>query len=123
AVIGEDPRNIERLNRKLRAALPEHWSSHAGVELALWDLKGKALGVPVYQLLGGKVREGVDLMGFVHRDEPSAMARHAEAKLAEAPYPVLKLKIGIDVREDVERYRAVAEAVGDRCVLQVDGNA
>lgn len=123
AVIGEDPRNIEHLNRKLRAALPDHWASHAGVELALWDLKGKALGVPVYQLLGGRVRDGVDLMGFVGRDDPDAMAEEARRVLAdEAPYPVLKMKIGIDPDEDVRCYRAVAEAVGDRCVIQVDGN-
>jgi muconate cycloisomerase len=123
AVIGESPLNIERLNRKLRDALPHHWSSHAGVELALWDLKGKALGVPVYQLLGGKVREGVDLMGFVRRSNPEKMARDARATLDAVPYPVLKMKIGIDPGEDVRQYRAVAEAVRDRAVIQVDGNA
>ncbi|MDR7468132.1 MAG: enolase C-terminal domain-like protein [Armatimonadota bacterium] len=123
AVVGESPLDIERLNGRLRAALPEHWSSHAGVELALWDLKGKALGVPVYQLLGGRVRDGVDLMGFVRRSTPARMAQEAAATLAETPFPVLKMKIGIDPREDVAQYRAVAEAVGDRAVLQVDGNA
>jgi L-alanine-DL-glutamate epimerase-like enolase superfamily enzyme len=123
AVIGESPLDIERLVAKLRAALPHHWSSHAGVELALWDLKGKALDVPVYQLLGGRNRDGVELMGFVHRTEPGAMARAAEAKLREKAYPVLKMKIGIDPAGDVERYRAVAEAIGNRAVIQADGNA
>ncbi|HBY93238.1 MAG TPA: hypothetical protein DEP84_04605 [Chloroflexi bacterium] len=122
AVIGESPREIERLCRKMHAALPHHWSSHAGVEFALWDLTGKALGVPVYELLGGKVREGVSLMGFVHHDTPDRMAGHAREALDEHGYPVLKMKVGLDPREDVARYRAVAEAVGDRAVLQVDGN-
>ncbi|MEX2355393.1 MAG: enolase C-terminal domain-like protein [Thermaerobacterales bacterium] len=122
AVIGESPLDIEYLNQKLRAALPHHWASHAGVELALWDLKGKALGVPVYQLLGGKVRDGVDLMGFVQRDEPAAMARKAVETLDRIPYPVLKMKIGIDPAEDLPRYAAVAEAVAGRAVIQVDGN-
>lgn len=121
-VLGEEPYDIERLNRKLQAALPHHWSSHAGVEFALWDLKGKALGVPVYELLGGKIRDGVDLMGFVHHDTPERMAGHARAALDEHGYPVLKMKIGLDPKEDVARYRAVAEAVGDRAVIQVDGN-
>lgn len=123
AVVGESPLHIERLNGRLRAALPKHWSSHAGIELALWDLKGKALGVPVYQLLGGKVRDGVDLMGFVRRSDPARMAQDAVATLEETPFPVLKMKIGIDPREDVVQYRAVAEAIGDRAVVQVDGNA
>jgi muconate cycloisomerase len=121
-VLGESPLDVERLNQKLQAALPHHWSSHAGVELALWDLKGKALGVPVYQLLGGKVRPGVDLMGFVHHAEPDQMAAEAREVLDVHGYPVLKMKVGLEPQADVKRYRAVAEAVADRAVIQVDGN-
>ncbi len=123
AVVGESPFDIDRLVQKMERALPDHWSSHAGVELALWDLKGKALGVPVYQLLGGKVREGVDLMGFVHHDAPAVMAAEAAATLAETPFPVLKMKIGMEAVDDVKRYSAVAEAVKGQAVIQVDGNA
>ncbi len=123
AVVGENPLDIERLADKMHKALPDHWSSHAGVEFALWDLKGKALGVPVYQLLGGKVREGVDLMGFVHHGTPEAMAADATATLAQTPFPVLKMKIGLDPADDVQRYRAVARAVEGKAVIQVDGNA
>jgi len=122
AVIGEDPTNIEYLSKKLKTALPHHYASQAGVEFALWDLKGKALGVPVYQLLGGKVRDGVDLMGFVAQDEPSVMAAEADAILNDTPFPVLKMKIGKDPAIDIRRYRAVVEAIGDRAVIQVDGN-
>ncbi len=122
-VVGECPLNINRLVQKMEQALPDHWSSHAGVEFALWDLKGKALGVPVYQLLGGKVRAGVDLMGFVHHGTPEAMAAEARTTLAETPFPVLKMKIGLDPADDVKRYAAVAQAVAGRTVIQVDGNA
>ena len=121
-VIGESPMHLERLCQKMEAALPDHWSSHAGIEMALWDLKGKALGVPIYQLLGGKLQPGVHLMGFVHHAKPEQMAEEAIATLDEHGFPVLKMKIGLDPREDVMRYRAVAEAVGDRAVIQVDGN-
>ena len=123
AVIGESPMNIEHLVRKMRQTVPHAWSSHAAIELALWDLKGKALGVPVYQLLGGKVRDGVDLMGFVRRSSPEKMAKDADAALKETPFQVLKMKIGIDPKEDVAQYRAVADAVRGRAVIQVDGNA
>ena len=122
-VVGESPLNIERLVQNMERALPAHWSSHAGVEFALWDLKGKALGVPVYQLLGGKVRDGVDLMGFVHHDTPEAMAAEATVTLAETPFPVLKMKIGLNPEDDVKRYAAVAHAVQGQAVIQVDGNA
>jgi muconate cycloisomerase len=122
AVIGESPLDIERLNRKLQAALPHHWSSHAGVEFALWDLKGKVLGTPIYQLLGGRVREGLDLMGFIHHDKPERMAEEAQETLQRDKFSVLKMKIGLDPKQDVARYRAVAEAVGDRALIQVDGN-
>ena len=123
AVTGESPLDIERLVLKMGQVLPEHWSSIAGVELALWDLKGKALGVPVYQLLGGRLRDGVDLMGFVRRGPPEQMAKDADATLKQTSWPVLKMKIGIDPAEDVARYRAVAEAVGPRATIQADGNA
>ena len=121
-IVGEEPFDIERLYAKMQPALPDHWSSHAGVEMALWDLKGKALGVPVYQLLGGKVRSGVDLMGFVHHDTPERMANEADSILSQQAFPVLKMKIGLDPKEDVARFRAVAEAVNGRAVIQADGN-
>lgn len=121
ALTGENPLAITRLNAKMRSVLPAHWFSHSGVDMALWDLKGKALGAPIYELLGGKVREGLDLMGFVAFGSPAEMAATAERQL-EVGYPVLKMKIGIDPIEDVARYRAVAEVVGDRAVIQVDGN-
>lgn len=122
ALIGENPLDIVRLNHRMERALPHHWCSHSGVDMALWDLKGKALGVPIYQLMGGKVRDGLDLMGFVYLDEPEVMAQGAKETLDKHGYSVLKMKIGLDPREDLQRYRAVAEAVGDRAVIQVDGN-
>lgn len=122
ALIGHSPLDIERLNRRMLEALPGHLSARAGVDLALWDLKGKALGVPVYQLLGGRFRDGVSLMGFVHHAEPQVMYEEAKATLAETPYPVLKMKVGMDVAGDVARFAAVSEAVRGRASIQVDGN-
>jgi L-alanine-DL-glutamate epimerase-like enolase superfamily enzyme len=122
AVVGHSPLDIERLNRRMVEALPGHLSARAGVDLALWDLKGKALGVPVYQLLGGRFHEGVSLMGFVRHAAPEAMYEAARATLAETPYPVLKMKVGMDVPGDVARFAAVSEAVRGKATIQIDGN-
>ncbi|GAB4431476.1 MAG: dipeptide epimerase [Chloroflexi bacterium OHK40] len=122
AIAGHSPLDIEFLHQRMAAALPGHLSARAGVDLALWDLKGKALGVPVYQLLGGRFRDGISLMGFVRHDSPEAMYEAARATLAETPYPVLKMKVGMDVPGDIARFAAVSEAVRGRAVIQVDGN-
>ena len=121
-LVGRAAHNLEVMHRDMMRALPHHWSSHAGVELALWDLRGKALGVPVYELLGGKVRDGLSLMGFVHHDTPERMAAEARRAVEEHGYPVLKMKVGMDPREDVARFRAVSEALEGRATLQIDGN-
>jgi L-Ala-D/L-Glu epimerase len=122
ALIGQDPRDVTRLERVMHRALPHHEFSVSGVEMALWDLAGKALGAPLWQLLGGRVRAGVDLMGFVDHDAPERMAAAAARTLDATPFRVLKMKIGMDPEGDVARVRAVAEAVRGRAVLQVDGN-
>src|SRR5947207_15783120 len=60
-IVGEDPRHVERvmLNIRHRGAFKPWGSSVSAIEMALWDLAGKAAGVPVYKLLGGKVRDRV----------------------------------------------------------------
>ncbi|MEO1019991.1 MAG: enolase C-terminal domain-like protein [Pseudomonadota bacterium] len=121
AIIGCSPLDIEHVTDVMNQAVPGHLSAKAGIDLALWDLKGKALGVPVYQLLGGKLRDGVSLMSMVHRADPQTMAEEANERMS-TPYSVLKMKVGIDVNEDVARFRAVSEALDGRAVIQVDGN-
>lgn len=122
ALIGRDPLATTACRHAMERALPHHEFSHSGVDMALLDLKGKALGVPMYDLLGGKVRDGLTLMGFVHHGEPAAMAATAVRLVEERGYKVLKMKIGLDPVEDVARYRAVAEALQGRAIMQVDGN-
>lgn len=122
AIVGHDPRDVTRLEQRLHKALPHHEFSVSAVEMALWDAAGKALGAPVWRLLGGRVREGVDLMGFVDHDTPERMAEGARRTLDATPFGVLKMKIGIDPAADLARVRAVADAIRGRAVLQVDGN-
>jgi L-alanine-DL-glutamate epimerase-like enolase superfamily enzyme len=77
AVIGEDPRRIAYLGQKMDGALDGVEEAKAGIEMALWDILGKALRVPVYALLGGKVRDRIPLSYSVPFGEPQAMAEYA----------------------------------------------
>ncbi|MGI8856739.1 MAG: mandelate racemase/muconate lactonizing enzyme family protein [Thermomicrobiales bacterium] len=120
-LIGQSPFDITRLHGMMERALPGHRATHAAIDVALWDIKGKALGVPVYELLGGRLRPGIALMAMVRHADAETMARETE-ELLRTPYPALKVKIGMGVAEDIARYRAVREAAGDRATIQVDGN-
>jgi L-Ala-D/L-Glu epimerase len=122
ALRGMDPMATTACRHAMQRVLPHHEFSHSGVDMALLDVKGKILGVPIYDLLGGKVRDGLTLMGFIHHGPPEQMAETALRAVEQHGYRVLKMKIGLDPVEDVARYRAVAEALEGRALIQVDGN-
>ncbi len=121
ALKGQDPRNVARCARKMDAALPEGLFAKSALECALWDLCGKAYGVPVHQLLGGQVRDGIVLHGTVDFGAPDEMADSARRGAADG-WKLMKIKIGLDPRDDLDRYRAVRAAVGDDVRFQLDGN-
>ena len=83
----------------------------AGLEIALLDLKGKALGAPVVELLGGVCSDRVPVVGYLFIDEPEANARKAAA-FAEAGTTELKLKVGRDFAQDHDTIAAIRDAVG-----------
>ncbi|MCY3866019.1 MAG: mandelate racemase/muconate lactonizing enzyme family protein [Chloroflexi bacterium] len=121
ALTGEDPFNIERLHITMFQALRPAVNARTALDFALWDIKGKALGVPVYQLLGGACMPGAVCHGFVERDEPQAMAARIEALNAEG-WTWFKTKIGFTVDEDVMWYSQLLDLVGDNIRFQLDGN-
>jgi L-alanine-DL-glutamate epimerase-like enolase superfamily enzyme len=95
----------------------------SGIDQALWDIRGKAVGWPLYKLLGGAARPirayagGISL-GF---QPPSALVDEARA-LREAGYRALKLRFGDNVKRDLERLDAVRQAFGDDIEIMVDAN-
>ncbi len=92
----------------------------AGLEMALWDILGKAAGWPVYRLLGGQLRDAVDYFGFVQGDTADELSAHA-GRLAADGYPVIYLKVGRGEAADLANTAAVREAIGDRR-LRLDAN-
>jgi muconate cycloisomerase len=120
-VVGEDPRRIAHLVQQMDRALDGVEEAKAGIEMALWDILGKALDTPVYALLGGKVRERVPLSYSVPFGEPSAMADYARERVREG-HRTIKVKVGNEPARDVEAVRRVREAVGPGVRLRVDAN-
>jgi L-alanine-DL-glutamate epimerase-like enolase superfamily enzyme len=118
---GQDPTEIERLSRMLRQALAANPFTKAALEMALWDILGKSVGLPVHRLLGGAVREFVPTKWSVSGVEPDKAAEIARWAFNQG-FRAFKVKVGIDAEQDVTRVRAVREAVGPDLRIGVDAN-
>jgi L-alanine-DL-glutamate epimerase-like enolase superfamily enzyme len=124
-LLDQDPLRTEWLVHRMEE-FARNWSgiaayAIAGIELALLDLKGKALGVPVAELLGGVGRSRVPVVGYLFIDEPEVNARKA-AEFVEAGYTELKLKVGRDFAQDYETVAAIRDRVGSGVKLRIDAN-
>jgi galactonate dehydratase len=132
-LLGEDPRHIEdHWQTMYRGGFyrggPILMSAIAGVDQALWDIKGKHLGVPVYELLGGPTRERVRVYQWIGGDRPADVAEQARQQV-EAGFSALKMNAVPETRRvdnpaavqaAVDRLGAVREAVGDEVDIGVD---
>ncbi|GGM60267.1 galactonate dehydratase [Halarchaeum rubridurum] len=107
---------------------PVLMSAIAGIDQALWDAKGKSLGVPAYELLGGAARERIEVYQWIGGDRPSDVAAEAERKV-EQGFSALKMNATEElerlddpaaVEAAVNRLREVREAVGDEVDIGVD---
>jgi len=131
-LIGEDPLRTDHLWRTIYARLRDHGQKGvviqglSGIDIALWDIKGKHFGVPVHQLLGGTVRGEIKAYatGLYRRksgDPVRYLANEAAGYAAEG-FSAVKLKVGFGVEEDVATTRAAREAIGAKIALMVDAN-
>ena len=102
-ILGENPCNVERLF-KIISQFGHHGRQGggvSGVEMALWDLAGKAYGVPVYQLLGGKYRDKVRLYcDTTVSNDPQEYAKRMQERIDKG-YTALKMDIGINLLKDM----------------------
>jgi muconate cycloisomerase len=126
-LLGEDPFRVEYLlatmYRSGAWSNQRHFAnqSFAGIEMALWDICGKALGQPVYNFFGGKMHQSVHWFGFLQGGDPATLAADA-SRYVERGFDLLYLKIGHSAEHDLAAVRAVREAVGDEPRLRVDAN-
>jgi L-alanine-DL-glutamate epimerase-like enolase superfamily enzyme len=120
-LLGEDPRALGQLNRRMDAALKGHAYVKSGIDMACWDLLGQAAGLPVCTLLGGRSGDDFHLYRAISQESPEAMAARVAGYRAEG-YRRFQLKVGGIVEEDVARIRAVAAKLepGDRLIADAN---
>jgi L-alanine-DL-glutamate epimerase-like enolase superfamily enzyme len=118
-LIGENPFNLERIWEKMDYFAPNYPMSKATLDLALYDLIGKALRIPVYNLLGGLYCKKFPLVGLIGVGSEEAVSSDA-LRLIEEGYTGLKLKIG--PKRDVNNVKAIRDSVGFDVTLRVDCN-
>jgi len=120
-LIGEDPRELGRLNLLMDSALKGHPYVKSGIDIACWDILGKVTGLPVCVLLGGRYGDDVVLYRAISQEEPDVMAARV-AGYREEGYRRFQLKVGGDPDTDIERIRAAAAQLqsGDRLVADAN---
>ncbi len=121
-LLGEDPFNIERIVARMDKAVRANNQSKAVVDYALHDLMGRALGVPVYKLLGGLSNPKIALAFVMSSGTPDEVSTEAK-KLVKAGFKGLKLKVGAHTPdEDIELVGALRAAVGNKIKIMIDAN-
>jgi muconate cycloisomerase len=121
ALVGLDPSQIRLVTDAMDVLLsPRSAPAKAGVEMALWDILGKSLGVPVYQLLGGAVRDRVALSRSLSMGTVEEVLAQADALVAEG-YSTLKMKVGRDHDADLANLTALRQRF-PHLILRVDAN-
>lgn len=127
-LLGADPLSGAPLAQMLQRGVGYHgpkgmvFEALSAVDIALWDLRGKALGAPISALLGGAISDTVDCyaasvyLGSVEEAEAQA------ARFAEAGFDAMKVKVGQGLEHDRAVFRAVRRLVGEKTVLMADVN-
>jgi len=121
ALIGQDPRRFEAIHALMDKAVKGYPYSKAAIDAALYDVAGKALNVPAYQLLGGLFRDRVPIahsLGLMEIDKAVDEALQAKAEGVKT----IKLKGGVEGKRDIELVKRVREALGPDVGICVDAN-
>jgi muconate cycloisomerase len=121
ALEGQDPRRFETIHALMDKAVKGYPYCKAAIDAALYDVVGKALSVPAYQLLGGLFRERIPIahsLGLMETEKAVDEARHATAEGVKT----IKLKGGLEPRRDIDLVERIRAAVGPDVKICVDAN-
>ncbi|WP_347558215.1 mandelate racemase/muconate lactonizing enzyme family protein [Robbsia sp. KACC 23696] len=131
-LIGANPLHTERIWQQIYADLRDHGQKGlliealSGIDIALWDVKGKHFQVPIYDLLGGPVRTAVQCYatGLYRRKQGNPLDYLTEEAVGyvEEGFHAVKLKVGFGIADDIAAVRAVRAAIGPDIGLMIDAN-
>jgi len=121
ALIGKNPMNIEKIHDMMDNTIYGVPTAKAAIDIACFDIMGKKLNQPVYQLIGGRYHEEFPVTHVLSIADPEDMAEEA-ASMIQKGYQSFKMKVGTNVKEDVKRIEAVRERVGNDIAIRVDVN-
>lgn len=120
-LLHQDPIQINKINTLMDSALRGHPYVKSAVDMACWDLIGKALNLPACQLLGGRFGESIELYRAISQQAAGAMADNVAEYRAQG-YRKFQLKVGGNVQDDIERIRAVSAGLEKGQTLVADAN-
>ena len=131
-LIGRDPFEIERLWQEMHRSFfrggPINGTIISGLEMALWDIKGKALNLPFYELLGGAARDRIRVYSWIGGDRPSDVAEQAQARVDKG-FTAIKMNATSElhyidsynkVQAVVDRVASIRDQVGDQLEIGID---
>jgi L-alanine-DL-glutamate epimerase-like enolase superfamily enzyme len=127
-IVGEDPFRVKSFLSRADDRGWHHYpylgnAATAAIEMALWDICGKALGCPVYQFFGGLQTPKVPFYWFVNvNDRKPETARQEAAEGVAQGFKTVYIKIGFDIDNDIAIARAIKEEVGEDIGVRVDAN-
>lgn len=120
-LIGLDATDVGVLNRAMDAVLRGHPYVKAPIDVACWDILGKAAGLPIYKLLGGAEQEDIALYRAISQEDASGMAGKISGYRREG-YTKFQLKVGGDANTDIDRIRACRDVLQAGDILVADAN-
>ena len=122
-MVGQSPFSVYEINSKLRSNIfAPPYNGNAGVDLALWDIIGKSLSKPLYELWGGSNRQIIPYASFVVLSEPQERSELASS-LKQQGWKAIKLRLHHErIEDDIRTVELVRQAVGDSMEIMVDAN-
>lgn len=120
SILGMEIENFEAIMQKLNSCIVKNTSAKAAVDIALYDLYGQLYKAPLYKLLGG-FRKEITTDITISVNEPDEMVRDSIDAIKRG-YSTLKIKVGKDSKKDLERMKAIRQAVGYDVNLRIDAN-
>ena len=127
-LIGADPFDIELIWQKLYNAISHDGrrassiASISGIDIALWDLMGKILDLPIYKLIGGLCRDKISAYASHIYIKPNQNVQKEAEDLVKKGFKAIKIKVGLSIEEDSKRIARVRKTVGNDIKIMIDAN-